>query len=59
MTKRIFVRVWEDLSKPWAYFITDFDSLEEAQEDVRMMQEQGDLRENALIRYYEAELMEV
>ena len=55
MSEMYFALVREDLSKPWSYFITDHENLEELKKEVALMQDEGDLNPNAFIQYYKGE----
>lgn len=55
---KYFAMVWEDLSKPWSYFISDSDSLEDLKFEMLEMQNMGDLNPNARIEYYQGETID-
>lgn len=58
MADKYFALVWENLSKPWAYFINDSEDLDDLKLEILEMQKAGNLNPNARIKFYGGELIE-
>lgn len=56
---KYFALVWENLSKPWQYFMLDYDTQEELISDIEESFRNGNIPINARIDVYKGEYIEV